>query len=205
MHKYHFGLAAQNFYWRDNGAFTGEIAATQLSGLVQYALVGHSERRHIFGERASDIRNKVQAAYRNDITPVLCVGETAAERAAGETNDVLHDQLVGGLSNITSDEAEQLVIAYEPVWAIGTGVTPVPTDVENAAKAIRNQVKHLFGTETSKKVRVLYGGSVTTDNAQSYIAAAGIDGLLVGGTSLDAHAFASIINKVHQHTTKGKK
>ncbi len=202
-----FKLAAQNFYWRDSGAYTGEVSATQLRGLVQYAFVGHSERRHIFGERDRDLRNKVQAAYRNGITPVLCVGETASERAMGETNDTLHDQLVGGLSNITSDEAESLVVAYEPVWAIGTGDNATAHDVAAAAKAIRSQLKHLFGPEIAKKVRVLYGGSVTVDNAASYLTSNGVDGLLVGGASLDVHAFASIIGAAHtkQTPSKGKK
>lgn len=208
VQHHHFNLAAQNFYWRDSGAYTGEVSAAQLRGLVKYGLVGHSERRHVFGERDKDLRNKVQAAYRNDIIPVLCVGETASERAAGETNDVLHDQLVGGLANITSEEAERLVVAYEPVWAIGTGKNAVPGDVERATKAIRSQIKHLFGEAIAKQIRVLYGGSVTVDNAAGYLSVAGVDGLLVGGASLDAHAFSEIIKKAHKTTSsiaKGKK
>lgn len=204
-HNHHFKLAAQNFYWRDSGAFTGEVSANQLRGLVQYGLVGHSERRHIFMEHDRDIRNKIQAAYRHGITPVLCIGETTIERTMGETNDVLHDQLIGGLSNITSEEAETLVIAYEPVWAIGTGNNAKPSDVEAAVKAIRSQVKHLFGPETAKKVRVLYGGSVTVDNAGSFLDISGVDGLLIGGTSLDAHAFAAIVNRAVSPVIKGKK
>ncbi|MGE5298854.1 MAG: triose-phosphate isomerase [Acidobacteriota bacterium] len=195
VQHHHFNLAAQNFYWRDSGAFTGEVSAAQLRGLVQYGLVGHSERRHIFGERNKMLRDKVQAAFRNEFVPVLCVGETAGERADNETNDVLHDQLVGGLANITSEEAGKLVIAYEPVWAIGTGKVPTPGDVERAIRAIRSQVKHLFGDKTAKAVRVLYGGSVTTDNAEAILGVAGVDGLLVGGASLDVHAFAEIIKK----------
>ncbi len=198
---HHFNLAAQNFYWRDSGAFTGEVSAAQLRGVVKYGLVGHSERRHIFGERDRDLRNKVQAAYRNEITPVLCVGETASERSDGETNDVLHDQLVGGLANITSDEADQLVIAYEPVWAIGTGDTATPGDIEKAVRAIRSQVKHLFGEETAAQVRVLYGGSVTLDNAASILGVEGVDGLLVGGASLDVHAFSEIIKMAQAATS----
>lgn len=200
-----FKLAAQNFYWRDSGAYTGEVSATQLRGLVQYALIGHSERRHIFGERDRDLRNKVQAAYRNDITPVLCVGETAGERAMGETNDVLHDQLVGGLSNVTSEEAESLVVAYEPVWAIGTGDNASIHDVAAAAKAIRSQVKHLFGPTTAKKIRVLYGGSVTIDNASSYLDAEGIDGLLVGGASLGVRTLATIIENARTKQTPSRR
>lgn len=192
---HHFNLAAQNFYWRDNGAFTGEVSATMLRGLVKYALVGHSERRHIFGERDKDLRNKVQAAFRNEIIPVLCVGETAAEHANGETNDVIFDQLTGGLSNITSLEAGDLVIAYEPVWAIGTGDNATTADIRKATTAIRRQVKHLFGGPTSEKVRVLYGGSVNIENAPEILATPGVDGLLIGGASLDVRSFSTIIEQ----------
>lgn len=190
-----FKLAAQDFYWRDEGAFTGEVSARQLHGLVKYGLVGHSERRHIFGEKGREIRNKVQAAFRNGIIPVLCVGETASERSAGETLDILNDQIAEGLVNITSPEAAEMVIAYEPVWAIGTGKTPTPGEVETAINAIRKQVKHLFGDETAQKIRVLYGASVTNDNAMGFLQVPGVDGLLVGGASLDAQAFGNIVNK----------
>lgn len=195
-----FKLAVQNLYWRDHGAFTGEVSAAQLHGIVQYAIVGHSERRHVFHESDKDTRNKVQAALRNRITPILCVGETASERAWGETQDVIHDQLIGGLANVTSDELEQVVIAYEPVWAIGTGDNALPGDVVAAVKAIRSQIKHLYGVAASKSVRILYGGSVKATSAADYLAIDGIDGLLVGGASLDAHEFTEIINKAHQAT-----
>lgn len=195
IHHGEFKLAAQDFYWKDEGAYTGEVSAHQLHGLVKYALVGHSERRNVFGERGREIRNKVQAAFRNDIIPVLCVGETALERADGHEADALHDQLVEGLTNITSEEAGQMVIAYEPVWAVGSGKTPVPSDVEAAVKAIRSQVKHLFGEETATTIRVLYGGSVSIDNAVSFLSVDGVDGLLIGGDSLDAQAFSGIVNK----------
>lgn len=195
-----FKLAVQNLYWRDHGAFTGEVSAAQLHGIVQYAIVGHSERRHVFNESDKDTRNKVQAALRNRITPILCVGETASERAWGETNDVIHDQLIGGLANVTSDELEHVVIAYEPVWAIGTGDNALPGDVVAAVKAIRSQIKHLYGAAASKSVRILYGGSVKATSAVDYLAIEGIDGLLVGGASLDAHEFTEIINKAHQVT-----
>lgn len=195
-----FKLAVQNLYWRDHGAFTGEVSAAQLHGIVQYAIVGHSERRHVFHESDKDTRNKVQAALRNRITPILCVGETASERAWGETNDVIHDQLIGGLANVTSDELEHVVIAYEPVWAIGTGDNALPGDVVAAVKAIRSQIKHLYGVAASKSVRILYGGSVKATSAADYLAIEGIDGLLVGGASLDAHEFTEIINKAHQVT-----
>lgn len=192
---HHFNLAAQNFYWRDHGAYTGEVSASQLRGLVQYGLVGHSERRHVFGERSKDIRSKVQAAVRNGITPVLCIGETASERADGETADAIHDQLIGGLANITSVEVEHIVVAYEPVWAIGTGKFAAPRDVSRAVKLIRKQIKQLFGALAAKHVRVLYGGSVNVDNASAYLQIDGVDGLLIGDTSLDVRAFAEIVKK----------
>ena len=199
-----FKLAAQNFYWRDQGAYTGEISANQLRGIVQYALVGHSERRHVFHESDKDIRAKVQAAIRNHIKPILCVGETAFERSEGETSDVLHDQLIGGLANVTSEELEHIVIAYEPIWAIGTGQNAVPADVTAAIRAIRSQIKHLYGETASTNITVLYGGSVKEDSAADYLSLDEVDGLLVGGASLDAHAFNEIIKKAHKPAGAGK-
>lgn len=192
-----FKLAAQNFYWRDHGAFTGEVAAAQLRGLVEYAIVGHSERRHVFHEHDKDIRNKVQAALRNHISPILCIGETAHERTHGETGGVLHDQLIGGLANVTSEEFERVTIAYEPVWAIGTGKNAMPEDVVRAVRAIRNQINHLYGEQASRAVRVLYGGSVTPESAGSYLAIDGVDGLLIGGASINEHSFVDIVKLAH--------
>lgn len=198
-----FKLATQNFYWRDHGAYTGEVSATQLRGIVSYGLVGHSERRHVFHETDKDTRAKVQAAIRNGIRPVLCVGETAGERAAGETNDIIHDQLLGGLANITSEELPQVIIAYEPVWAIGTGNNAVPADVIEAVVSIRSQLKHLYGAKVASEVQVLYGGSVTADSAADYLALHEVDGLLVGGASLDVRAFTTIVEKAYLSTKKG--
>jgi len=192
-----FKLAAQNFYWRDHGAFTGEVSATALRGIVSYGLVGHSERRNIFHESDKDLRAKVQAAIRNDIRPVLCVGETASERAGGETRDVLNDQLIGGLANVTSEDLSQVVIAYEPIWAIGTGNNAVPTDVTEAIVSIRHQIKHLYGAKAANEIQVVYGGSVTADSAADYLALPEVDGLLIGGASLDKRAFSTIVEKAH--------
>ncbi len=197
-----FKLAAQNFYWRDHGAYTGEVSATQLRGMVQYGLVGHSERRHVFQETDKDTRAKVQAAIRNGIRPVLCVGETAGERAVGETNDAVRDQLIGGLANVTSEELERVVVAYEPVWAIGTGQNALPADVTAATVAIRNQLKHLYGGRVANEVQILYGGSVTAESAADYLALPEVDGLLVGGASLDSQVFSSIIEKAYQSAKK---
>lgn len=192
-----FKLAAQNLYWRDSGAFTGEVSAAQLRGLVDFAIVGHSERRHVFHEHNKDIRGKVQAALRNNIHPILCIGETAHERASGETGDVLHDQLLGGLANVTSDEFSRIVIAYEPVWAIGTGNNATPQDVIKACRAIRRQIAHLYGQDAAKHMRLLYGGSVTADSAPTYLATEGVDGLLIGGASLSVPNFSQIVAAAH--------
>lgn len=192
-----FKLAAQNFYWRDFGAFTGEVSAAQLRGLVDYALVGHSERRYVFHEHAKDIRSKVQAALRSDLKPILCIGETAHERSMGETNGVIHDQLLAGLANVTSEEFHNVVIAYEPVWAIGTGNNATPKDVEKAIQMIRRQVEHLYGKAAAENVHVLYGGSVKGDSAATYLATTGVDGLLVGGASLNQHEFTTIVEAAH--------
>lgn len=193
-----FKLAAQNFYWRDQGAYTGEVSATQLRGLVEYALVGHSERRHVFHEHDKDIRDKVQAAIRNDISPILCIGETAHEKSNNETIEVIHDQLLGGLANVTSEEFDKVVIAYEPVWAIGTGDNATPDDVKNAVRAIRRQIAHLYGQASAEAVRILYGGSVKADSAPAYLAIDGVDGLLVGGASLVKESFSVIVAAAHQ-------
>lgn len=193
-----FKLAVQNFYWRDHGAYTGEVSANQLRGVVDYAIVGHSERRHIFGETDKEVRQKVQAAIRNNLRPILCIGETAGERAAGETTDILHDQLLGGLANLTADELHQVVVAYEPVWAIGTGKNANPADIKDAAQAIRRQITHLYGEKAAEELRILYGGSVSLSNAGDYLATPGIDGLLIGGASLDAAAFVGIVKKAHK-------
>jgi triosephosphate isomerase len=204
-----FKLAAQNFYWRDHGPYTGEISASQLRGIVQYALVGHSERRHVFHESDKDIRAKVQAAIRNHIKPILCIGETAFERSEGETIDVIHDQLLGGLANVTSEDMEHIIIAYEPVWAIshgdGKGKADNPKDVEDVFRAIRNQIRHLYGPKAAETVQVLYGASVNVDNVASFLEIPEVDGLLVGGASLDAHAFHEIVKKAHSVQTESKK
>ena len=172
-----FKLAAQNFYWRDHGAFTGEVSISQLRGIVQYALVGHSERRNIFHETDKDIRAKVAAAIRNNIRPILCIGETSDERNHDETNLVLNDQLLGGLANVSSEDISKVIIAYEPVWAIGTGVNANPDDIRKAVKTIRNQIKNLYGAKTAEEIQVVYGGSVQPEFAADYAKIKGVDGL----------------------------
>ena len=191
-------LAAQNCYWRDHGAYTGEVPAAHLRGIADYVLIGHSERRYIFIESDKDIRLKVQAAIRNRLQPILCIGETAQERALGETRDVLADQLTSGLANVTAEELDRVVIAYEPIWAIGTGDNAKPVDVKKATQMIRQHVAHLYGKKAAEEVRILYGGSITVDSAADYLAISGLDGLLVGTASLDIHQFTEIIEKAHK-------
>lgn len=198
INRRQFKLAAQNCYWRDMGAYTGEVPAAHLRGIVDYVIIGHSERRYLFSETDKDIRSKVQAAVRNHLQPVLCIGETASERSNNETNDVINDQLVGGLANLTAEELTELVIAYEPVWAVGTGNNATPDDVKQAVKMIKNQLSQLFGAKAAKEVRVLYGGSVSSDNAEAYLRIQGVDGLLIGGASLNVHQFSNIVEKAYK-------
>jgi triosephosphate isomerase len=199
-----FRLAAQNAYWRDEGAYTGEVSFTMLRELVHYGLVGHSERRHVFGEDLETIRDKTAAAVRNEITPILCVGETGPEREEGETKQVLHDQLMSALSNLTSGEVAQMVIAYEPVWAISDGtnlsehLSAKPDQVADAVKYIKNYVRDVFGEKASKSLRVLYGGSTVPDVVSGFLDVPGIDGFLVGGASLNYHLFSEIINNARR-------
>lgn len=204
VNRRQFKLAAQNFYWRDMGAYTGEVSMAQLRGIVDFAIVGHSERRHIFNETDRDIRAKVQAALRSGVKPILCVGETVGDRANGETKDVLVDQIAGGLANVTSEEIADVVIAYEPVWAIGSGEMAMPDDVDQAVKIIRSQIKELYGAKAAEAVRVLYGGSVTPDNADDYLRVPGVDGLIVGGASLRPADFSAIVEKTHQSIKEEK-
>ena len=199
-----FKLAVQNFYWRDHGSYTGEVSASQLRGIVQYAFVGHSERRHIFNETEKDMRNKVAAAIRNGIRPILFVGETAWERSNNETRDVLFDQLNSGLANITSQELKNVIIAYEPVWAIGTGHNSSPTDVSTAVKAIRDQINHLHGKKLAEDISVLYGGSVTPESATGYLSLDGVDGLVIGTDSLNSYTFSEIVQKAHNGSALAK-
>jgi triosephosphate isomerase len=191
-------LGAQNCYFRDEGAFTGEVSATMLRNIADYVLVGHSERRHILGEEDRAIAQKVQAALRNGLKPILCVGETARERREHETVSALHGQVSSGLSEVSADEADRLVIAYEPVWTIGTGEYASVDDACAAIANIRKQIKALFGANVAEEVCILYGGSVNENNAGSYLAAKGIDGLLIGGESLHAPNFARIVSTAHQ-------
>jgi triosephosphate isomerase len=195
-----FRLAAQNAYYKDDGAFTGEVSYNMLRDLVHYAIIGHSERRVYFNETLQVVRDKVQAAVRNKITPILCIGENTMERKAGETKQVIHDQLTTALSNLTSADIEDMVIAYEPVWAISTfgGVLAKPHQVEEAIKLIRFQISELYGPKTAAAVRVLYGGSVDEHIARGYLEVEGCDGALIGSASLNYHKFSAIVDSAYR-------
>ena len=190
-------LATQNFYHQDYGAFTGEVSISQLRSLVDYAIVGHSERRYIFKETDKDIRAKVAAAIRNGVSPILCIGETASERDFGETKDVLRDQLFGGLSDVSTEDLKKVIIAYEPVWAISSvkgARLASPDDISTSIDLIHQQLKARFGKEVEEQIPVLYGGSVNPSNAGAYLTIPGVNGLLIGGSSLIADHFIDIID-----------
>ena len=189
-------LAAQNAFYRDYGAYTGEISFTQLRGLVDYCIVGHSERRYIFDENDKMIQKKVEAAVRNKITPILCVGETESERAFGETTDVIRDQVLGGLADVSEEDIDKVIIAYEPVWAISStkaSKLASPDEVAEAVKLIRNILKELYDAKTVENIPILFGGSVNPSNAGAYLTVPGVNGLLIGGSSLILNEFTDII------------
>lgn len=201
-----FRLAAQDAYFKDEGGYTGEVSFAMLGDLVHYAIVGHSSRRLYFGETLDIVRDKVQAAIRNDISPIICVGETKQERDAGEAKQVLHDQVTSALMNITSKEIENVVIAYEPVWAISAfgGEIAKPEDAQKMIAYIRSQVAELYGERAANHMRVLYGGSVNEHDVRSYLSLPEIDGVLVGAASLNYQQFSSIVSVAHQIQTERK-
>lgn len=191
-----FRLAAQNAYQVDEGAYTGEVSFTMLHDLVHYVIIGHSERRIHFHENLDTIRDKVAASIRNDISPIICVGETKHEKAQKETKQVLHDQVVSALSNVTPSEVDRVVLVYEPQWTITTfdGTPAKPDEASGAMDFIRHQVEQLYGPKAAKQIRILYGGSVDPSTVGSYLSLKGCDGVLVGGASLNYHKFSSIID-----------
>ena len=191
------GVAGQHCHWEDQGAFTGEIAPPMLKDVgCAWCLVGHSERRHLFGETDAMVHRKTVALRKHGLRPIVCVGETLAERESGVTFDVLRRQWHGALGGLDGDEARafvgDIVLAYEPVWAIGTGRTASASDAQSAHAYLRDRVRHELG-EVADGVRILYGGSVKPDNAAELLAQPDVDGLLVGGAALDAAGFARII------------
>lgn len=200
-------LGAQNAFYKDEGAFTGEVSFTQLRGLADYVIVGHSERRIYFNENLDMVRDKIQAAVRNGLTPILCVGETGPERTAGETRRVIHDQLTTALANLTAEEIEKIVVAYEPVWAISSfgGKLAKPDDIQKVLGLIRSYIADLYSGEAAQAIRLLYGGSVDADIVGGYLDVEGCDGALVGNASLNYHKFADIVAAAQKRQAKDKK
>ncbi|MTI95355.1 MAG: triose-phosphate isomerase [Firmicutes bacterium] len=186
-------VGAQNMHWEAEGAYTGEVSGPMLSDLgCGYVILGHSERRAYFGESDGDVNKKLFVALKHKLTPIVCVGETLTEKEAGRTEAVCEQQIRGSLANLTPGDLEQIIIAYEPVWAIGTGRTATPGDAQAVIGFIRNLLRTDFGS-AADKVRILYGGSVKPDNIAGLMAEADIDGGLVGGASLDPAGFAQIV------------
>jgi triosephosphate isomerase len=186
-------LGIQNIYWEDKGAFTGELSTSMVRDAgARFALVGHSERRHVFGEKDDETRRKCAAAARAGLRPVLCVGEKLEERRAGDTESVVLRQLRAGVGDLDPPHMAQMLIAYEPVWAIGTGQTAEPQDASAVHALIRAALKQL-AAERAREIPILYGGSVNTGNAKALLASPDVDGLLVGGASLDPEAWATIV------------
>ena len=186
-------LGVQNVHWEASGAFTGELSVGMAADAgAELVLVGHSERRHVFGETSAETAKKVRAVLDGGLTPVLCVGETIAERRAERAEAVVAEQLEPVLAVLAAEEIGDLVVAYEPVWAIGTGVTATPQDAAAMHRAVRERLAAAFGRQAADAVPVLYGGSVKPDNAAELMSQPGVDGVLVGGASLDPHGFAAI-------------
>ena len=188
-------LGAQNVHWANNGAFTGEISASMLTELkVKYVIVGHSERRQYFGETDETVNKRAKAALKAGMKVIICVGETLEEREAGKTAEVVMRQTEIALKDITKQELKRVVIAYEPVWAIGTGRTATPEDADDTIKFIRKVVRKYYGRSSGQSIRIQYGGSMKPSNVKELMAMPPIDGGLIGGASLKAEDFAKIVN-----------
>ena len=187
-------IAAENVYPKESGAYTGEVSPVMLKEIgVEYVILGHSERREYFKESDEFINEKVKCVLAHGMTPILCIGEKLEDREVGRTNDVNKTQINGGLAGLTAEEAKKVVIAYEPVWAIGTGKTATPEIAEETHKAIREELARMFGEEVANEITIQYGGSMKPENAQELLAQADIDGGLIGGASLKAQDFSKIV------------
>ena len=190
------GIGAQDLHWEREGAFTGEISAAMIAEAgAEYVIIGHSERRTLFGETDASVNRKIAAAFAGGLTPIVCIGETLDQRERSETFSVLDRQIRDGLDGVTSEQLVQLVIAYEPVWAIGTGRNATPAQAAEAHAHIRKRLQHWFGTPASELCRIVYGGSVKPDNIADLASQPDVDGALVGGASLDVKAFFAIVSR----------
>lgn len=187
-------IGAQNMHFKDAGAYTGEVSGKMLKSIhVEYVIIGHSERRKYFVETDETVNQKLKAAFDNDLKPILCVGETLEQREAGKAEEVVITQIEKDLEGLTKNQVENTIIAYEPIWAIGTGKTATLEDANQAVKQIRNQIQQMYGEETAQNTILLYGGSVSAENAKTLLSASDIDGALIGGASLKIEEFKKII------------
>ncbi len=187
------GLGAQNLFWEASGAFTAEVAPAMVAELCQYVIIGHSERRQYFGETDESVNKRVRAALDIGLNPIVCIGETLEENQAGKTAEIVARQVRGGLAGLTPEEGAKLVVAYEPVWAIGTGLAATAEDANAIHRdVVRKSLVDMFGQNTAQGIRIQYGGSVKPNNAEEYFAQSDIDGALVGGASLKAEPFIAI-------------
>ena len=188
-------IGAQNMHFEESGAYTGEVSGKMLKSInVEYVIIGHSERRQYFAETDETVNKKVKAAFKYELKPIVCVGETLEEREAGKTVDIITKQTELALEGLTNEQVENTIIAYEPIWAIGTGKTATSEDANNSIKEIRNKIEEIYGQETASRVIIQYGGSVKSSNAKELFGMSDIDGGLVGGASLKAEEFSKIVN-----------
>ncbi len=188
-------IGAQNMHFEESGAYTGEVSGKMLKSInVEYVIIGHSERRQYFAETDETVNKKVKAAFKYGLKPIVCVGETLEEREAGKTTDKITKQTELALEGLTNEQVENTIIAYEPIWAIGTGKTATSEDANNSIKEIRNKIEEIYGQETASRVIIQYGGSVKSSNAKELFEMSDIDGGLVGGASLKAEEFSKIVN-----------
>lgn len=187
-------VGAQNMHWEEKGAYTGEVSGQMLKSIgVEYVIIGHSERRQYFAETDETVNKKVKAALANGLKPIICVGETLEQREQGKAEEIITKQTMLALEGLIKEQMKNIVLAYEPIWAIGTGKTATSEDANNSIKSIRNKVAELYGKEIAEKITILYGGSVKADNAKELFSTTDIDGGLVGGASLKVEEFSKIV------------
>ncbi len=187
-------VGAQNLYWEESGAYTGEVSPAMVAEFCQYVIIGHSERREYFAEKDEGVNKKVKAALAHDLTPIVCVGETLALRDEGRTENWVRDQVIAALQGVSAEQTAGLVMAYEPIWAIGTGRAATPEDAEQVCgEVVRATIADLYNTATAEAIRIQYGGSVSPDNVEEIMSQPNIDGGLVGGASLKAESFTTIV------------
>lgn len=188
-------IGAQNMHWEEKGAFTGEVSGKMLKAIgVKYVIIGHSERRQYFAETDESVNKKIKAAFENNLNPIVCVGETLEQREEGKTEEIITNQTCLALEGLTNEQVKNTIIAYEPIWAIGTGKTATSEDANNSIKAIRKEIEKNYGKEVAEEVIIQYGGSVKSQNAKELFTTSDIDGGLVGGASLKVEEFSKIVN-----------